>query len=256
MGMILTDLISEVRENVKRTTAGVSDIRIMRWLNWSQDYLADIHVYQEMKSRSTATSTVAHANSILFPTTMQHLYDMTVIDGSRSRKLTYVTFKEFDAVVPKTDAFAEGLPQWYVDYGSYFELFPIPNAVYNLPMRISSFPTAFVSPVTAPTQESNFLRKDALLVAMATTFGLYTLREIEYAAYWANNNVSMLYQASISGERDSSDWTPVARGFGDSHARVGMGAGWWTTPFSGRSLDGGSSSIMPPGVSIDGGGAI
>jgi len=44
-----TEFISEVRENIKRDTNGVSDVRVLRWVNWAQGYLADLHTFEEIR---------------------------------------------------------------------------------------------------------------------------------------------------------------------------------------------------------------
>jgi len=229
MAMTGTDFISEVRENIKRTTAGVSDARILRWANWAQGYLADLHTYEEMRVKDTSLSTVDGDNSLAWPTRMKDLYSATVQDGARSRKLTYVNARNFDTVVPRSAIYSENLPEWYVDFGSEFELFPIPDAVYNVPMRISQHP----ADIAAGTS-SALLRKDALLCAMATVFGFYSLREIEDAAYWGGEIVPVLFQASLTGDHSAEDWTPVARGFGTP--TLSLTGEWWTNPFTGRTI--------------------
>jgi hypothetical protein len=231
MDMTGTDFMSEVRENVKRDTNGVSDARILRWVNWAQGYLADLHTYEEMRIRDVSLSTADGDNSLAWPTRMKDLYSATVQDGARSRKLVYVLARDFDTVVPRAATYSENLPEWYVDYGSSFELFPIPDAIYNVPMRISRYP----ADIAAGTS-SALLRKDALLCAMSTVFGFYSLREIEDAAYWGGEIVPALYNASLTGDHSAEDWVPVARGFGVSSAT--LTGSWWLNPFTGRSVPG------------------
>lgn len=228
MAMIYTEFISEVRENIKRDTNGVSDARIGRWTNWAQDYLSDLHTYEEMRQTDVSLSTADGDNSLAWPTRMKDLYSATVQDGSRSRKLIYVIARNFDTIVPRVATYSEGLPEWYVDFGSTFELFPIPDAVYNVPMRISRYPAPL-----AGVGASSLLRKDALICAMATVFGFYSLREIEDAAYWGGEIVPALYEASLTGDHSAEDWTPVARGF-NSGAQTSLSGQWWLNPFTGR----------------------
>lgn len=232
MAMDREDFRDEVRENIKRDTDGVSDARINRWINWAKDYLADLHTYEEMRVRDTSKSTTGSDNSLAWPTRMKDLYSATVQDGARSRKLIYVPARDFDRVVPRAATYTENLPEWYVDYGSSFELFPIPNTTYNVPMRISQYPIDFADDDAV----CALLRKDALITAIATTFGFWTLREIEDASYWGGELVPALYEASLTGDHSAEDWVPIARGFGGAPATVT--GQWWTNPFTGRSVPG------------------
>ena len=209
MAMDREDMRDEVRENIKRTTTGFSNTRIDRHLDWAQNYLSNLHTYEEMRVKDTSKVTTASDNSVAWPTRMKDLYSMTIQDGARSTKLTYVYAREFDTKIPRPETYSIGLPSWYVDYGSTFELFRIPDAEYTLNIRISQYPIDFADDNAV----STLLRKDALLVAMATVFGFWSLREIEDASYWGGELVPALYEASLTGDHSGEDWVPIARGF-------------------------------------------
>jgi len=230
MAMVLADFVSEVRENIKRDTTGVADVRVERWVNWAQGYLSDLHTYKEMRKSDATSFTTDGDNSLAWPTRMKDLYSITVQDGSRSRKLIYVKARDFDTIIPRAAIYSEGLPEWYVDFGSTFELFPIPDAKYFLNRRWSQHPIDLTVGVASP-----LLRKDALITAMATVFGFYTLREIEDAGYWGGEIVPALYEASLTGDHSGEDWVPVARGFkiGNTTSLSGQ---WWLNPFTGRNV--------------------
>ena len=230
--MALSDFVDEVRNNIKRDINGVSDARIHRWVNWAQNYLADLHTYEEMKVRTTDSVTVASSNSLAWPTRMKDLYTATVQDGSSSAKMIYVPARSFDVIVPRAVANSEGKPVYYVDYGSSFELYPIPDAVYTINLRFSRYPEE----LALDADESDMLRKDALITAMATTFGFWSLREVEDAAYWGGELVPPLYDASLMSDHNAEDWVPIMRGFGGGGNSVPMIGDWWTNPFMGRAL--------------------
>jgi len=230
MAMDREDMRDEVRENIKRTVDGVSNARINRWLNWGQGYLADLHTYEEMHSNDTSKACTESSVVVTWPTRMKDLYSVTVQDGARSRKLIYVPARSFDKVVPRPATYTEGLPNWYVDYGSTFEVFNIPDDDYPLVIRCSVFPIDFAD----DDAESTLLRKDALMCGMATVFGFYTLRELEDATYWGQQVVPPLYEASLTSDHSAEDWVPIARGF-QSQPTALMGQ-WWTSPFTGRSV--------------------
>lgn len=228
MSMNREDFVDEVRENIKRDTNGVSNARIQRWVNWGQQYLSDLHTYEEMRISDATSFTTDGDNSLAWPTRMKDLYSITVQDGARSRKLTYVLARDFDTAVPRALTYTEGLPEFYVDFGSTFELFPIPDAEYYLNRRFSQYPIDLAIDASV----SVLLRKDALISAMATVFGFWSLREIEDASYWGGELVPALYEASLTGDHSAEDWVPVARGFGAS--QVSLTGEWWTNPFTGR----------------------
>ena len=230
MAMDREDFRDEVRENIKRDVSGVSAARINRWLNWAQGYLADLHTYEEMRISDATSFTTDGDNSLAWPTRMKDLYSITVQDGARSRKLIYVLARNFDKVVPRIATYTENLPEWYVDFGSTFEVFPIPDAKYFLNRRFSQYPIDFATDASV----SSLLRKDALISAIATVFGFWSLREIEDASYWGGELVPALYEASLTGDHSAEDWAPVARGFGEAHSS--LTGQWWTNPFTGRNL--------------------
>ena len=212
-------IIQEIRANIKRTSDGISDSRILTWLNWSQAQVADWHTFEEMRKKYTA-NTVDGQKSYGFPTNMKDIYSLTLQDGASSRKLTYVHPREFDGKVPRPEQSTERRSAYYVDYGVNFELFPIPDTTYVLNLRCSVYPTDFSLATTSAS--STLLRKDALISAVATMFGFLSLREIEDATYWKNEIAAPLYQASLSSDHSAEDWIPVARGFDTRPSSIGV----------------------------------
>ena len=232
MAMDREEMRDEVRFNIKRTATAFADSLINTRLNWAQDYLADLHTYEEMRVSDTTKETTVDISSITWPTRMKDLYSMVVRDGARSQKLTYVHAREFDTKVPRPLTYSTGLPSHYVDYGSTFELFKVPDATYSLVVRCSQYPADFATDDT----ESTLLRKDALIVAIATVFSFWSLRELEDAAYWGRELVAPLYEASLTSDHSAEDWVPIARGFSSGGATIS--GKWWENPFTGRSVPG------------------
>jgi hypothetical protein len=228
MAMDREDFRDEIRENIKRDTNGVSNVRINRWIEWAQNYLADLHTYEEMRVKYTG-ATVDGQTSYGFPTRMKNIYSMTLQNGASSQKLTYVPARQFDEKVPYAVTIGEGQSSFYVDYGVNFELYKIPDAIYPLTLRASVYPIELATDASV----SELLRKDALITAIATTFGFWNLREIEDASYWGGELVPILYEASLLSDHSAEDWVPVARGFGENKG-VSLVGEWWTNPFIGR----------------------
>lgn len=235
MAMTGSDMIDEVRFNIKRTSSVFSDTRILRRVNWAKDYVADLHTYEEMKKIYDG-STVAYDSGTGdgrrygFPTRMKDIHSMTIQDGSSSVKLTYVPARQFDKVVPRPITRGTGTPSCYVDYGVNFELYALPDDEYPLVLRCSIYPADMTT-----SSECDLLRKDNLVVSIATVFAFNSLREVEDAAYWANTIVPPLYEASLTSDHSGEDWEPVARGFSAIGAHPMRGE-WWRNPFSGRNI--------------------
>lgn len=231
MALDREDMREEVRFNVKRTVTGYPNARIDTRLDWAQDYLADLHTYEEMR-KNYIGATVEDQLRYGFPTRMKDIYSMTLQDGSSSRKLTYVPARLFDSKVPRPEVGSTGRSSFYVDYGVNFELFKIPNAVYVLNLRCSIYAANFSTDASI----SDLLRKDNLIVSIATVFCFQQLRELEDAAYWGAEMVPPLYEASLTSDHSAVDWNPVARGFGAP--TPSLQGEWWTNPFTGRNVPG------------------
>ncbi len=212
------EVIEEVRANIKRTIDGVSNERIMLWTNWAQAQIADWHTYEEM-DRTYTTNTVANQKRYGFPSQMKDIMSMTVQDGASSSKLTYVYYREFDSKVPRPEQNATGRPNWYVDFGTQFELYRIPDAMYTVNLRTSIYPSDYTVSTTGVGSE--LVRKDALICAVATMFGFYALRELEDATYWKNEVAKPLFVSSLESDHRDVDWTPIARPFSSGGDRIG-----------------------------------
>lgn len=232
MALTTTQMIAEVRDNIRRTSGQISDARILRWLNWGQEKAADSHTFEEMRKIYTG-ATVASSKRYGFPTRMKDIYSLRILDGANSRKLTYVNPRNFDTEVPQPTEWSTSWPDYYVDYGVIFELLPIPNSAYDMELRCSVYP----EDMDETTQtSSDLLRKDRLLVAGGTIFGLWALKEYEEATFWGSEFWRPTLAEAVASDHSAEDWTPVARPF-SAHggSRVaGVGGSWWTNPFVGR----------------------
>lgn len=220
--MTRTEIRVEVRSNIKRTADGVPDVRINMWINWAQTLIADWHTFEEMRKVYTAV-TVNAQKIYSFPPRMKDIYSLTLQDGASSRKLVYVPAKEFEQKIPYPEHITKGRPAWYVDYGTSFELYRIPDKSYTLKLRCSQYPPD----LTSDTEKSTLLRKDALIVAVATMFGFLSLRELEDATYWKNEVATPLYMASLASDHSAEDWQPVARAFDARPVHIGE---YWADP--------------------------
>lgn len=233
MAMSRLEMQGEVRANLDRTVGGLASGRINVWLNWAQERIADYWTFEEMRKKFAGSVTAA-GNSYGFPTNMKDIYSMKVFDGSRSRALVYVPAREFDQKVPEIDVYATDIPEWYVDYGVNFEVFPKPNQTYDVELRCSLYPEDFAS----DTAVSQLIRKDKLIICAATVYGFYSLREYKEGDYWSKEIFTAMLAESENTDHSGEDWTPVARPFsGGGMGRYGeVAAQFWKSPFVGRRL--------------------
>jgi len=226
--MTRSELRDEVRNNLKRSSDALSDTRINRWLNWAQTFIASLHTYREMKTKTTLyTPSDGTSNTVSFPSNLKDLYSITLQDGASSVKLKYIYPRQFDLLYPRPATSGTGRPTMYVDYGESFELYKIPDKQYTLIVRYSKYP----SDMSSDTDEPTLKRKDALIVAVATVFGFWSLKEVEDAAYWGKEIVPTLFKASVEADKTDEDWTPIARPF--RLKGVSLEGEWWKNPFIG-----------------------
>ncbi len=229
MGMTRLEMQVEIRDNINRDASGFSASKINNRINWAQDYLSDLHTYEEMRETFTG-ATVADQRKYGFPPRMKDIFSMTFQDGAGSRKLTYAQARNFDEKIPRPLTVGTGRSEYYVDYGVNFELYRIPDAIYTLILRASIYPTD----LSSDSAESDLKRKDNLIISIATVFCFWSLKEVEDASYWGSQLIPPLYEASLTSDHNAEDWTPVTRGFGGSGGETSVRGDWWKSPFVGR----------------------
>lgn len=143
-----------------------------------------------------------------FPTRMQDIYDISLQDGTSSRQLIYVPARHFDDMIPRARETTSGVPTHYVDHGSYFELWPIPDDVYPLFMRYTRFPVD----LSSDTDTSALDNKDHLIIALSTAMCLDEIMEDEQAVRWSQIYKRRLGNAKLA-DHSHEDWRPRARPF-------------------------------------------
>lgn len=94
----------------------------------------------------TAISTKSYDVTVTWGLTRpKDIHDIRLISGSESRSLVYVPHKDVDKVIPYPEQNTTSKSIWYTTFGSYAELFPIPDAIYDLTIRYSQWPAALTS---------------------------------------------------------------------------------------------------------------
>lgn len=102
---------------------------------------ADSLLVTDTTTAHTADGTKSyHLTSTWALTRPKDIHSIRLISGSESRKLTYVPHADVDRIIPYPEQNSEGKSLWYTTFGEYAELFPIPDAIYDLSIRYSRWP--------------------------------------------------------------------------------------------------------------------
>ena len=227
--MTHSELRDEVRANVRRSTNALANSRITTWLNWAIDLIADLHTFEEMRQIVTG-STQADYKRYSFPSSMKDIHSLKLIDGTMSRKLICVSSRHFDKNIPRPETYAKGRSTWYVDYGTLFELYKIPDKAYDLELRASFYPTHLsgdADTIKIGLLNVSFSRiADKLSCYAATAEGLDSLKEHDDAKTWWNKFYAA-YKVALQTDHSAEDWEPIAREF--TSTRVATGE-YWNNP--------------------------
>jgi hypothetical protein len=139
--------------------------------------------------------------------------------------------RRFDEGMPYPENETIRIPQWYVPYGNSFDLFPIPDAAYVMPIRYIKRPATISSTATLIDFEPN---KDDVVVAGMTSALFNHLQDFEDGAVWEAMFKTQLKEAILE-DLDNMDWDPVGRGFSSGYNEAYIGE-FWNDPFVKHSL--------------------
>jgi len=85
--------------------------------------------------------TVNGQKTYTFPPKMKSFYDLRICESGDKRKLHTLTPRYQDLQRPYPEGDSEGLPVYYIPWGTYFELSPIPDDAYTMHLRCLLWPT-------------------------------------------------------------------------------------------------------------------
>lgn len=213
----------EMENEVRSNLGGRTDLddRLYRFLNFAQDQLARYHQFDELETL-VETTTTAGVGTLSLPSKPLDIRSLRLIDGSQSRKLTYYTPRQFDAMVPDTSWYATERPSIYTAYRRTVELWRIPNDSYTVYLRYKAYPTAFSE---GDDDTSDFEGMDDILIALATSWAFRSLGESEKASYWVGVAAKGM-QLARNADLFRTDYAPSGT------ASVNLPAGeYWNNPF-------------------------
>lgn len=223
MALTYIQSIGEIRHHINRNASGYSDSRIGIRYNWAQEWIAEQYTWRDMIKIDSTEYFANGQKNYSFPVRIKEIYDIVLVDGSNSRKLIYKPKREFDMLIPSPEALSKTQPVYYTDIGYTFDVYPIPDAAYNMRRVYSQYP----ADLALNADLSTFLRKDKLVIALTTVLCSMDLDEDEMVNKWWVI-YKELYKDAIAAEPKNDDWIPVMVGFGGS----GRGATgeYWKVP--------------------------
>jgi len=183
--------------------------------------------FNKTADMSTSNGTKAYSWPVATDLNFREAYDLTLVDGSNSRQLSYLSRRKLDALFPDPTTWpSKARPKWYTRFGKGFEVLPIPDAAYTLRARMSVWP----QDLTSDTQTPDLIYKDDLMVARLTGEAFAMLQEYEAdASEWYAKSVTLLRDA-IAGDPRDWDWEPVVEAYLTAPSPVGE---YWKNPFVG-----------------------
>lgn len=177
--LTLTQLQSEVRTSLGGRTD--QDSRLTIALNLAQQQLARAKInrdgklipvdWEELQFADTLTipyTAVAATDRIInfsamTTTNPREIWSLTIENGGLSVKLSPVSAREMDRMIPDPDFYSTRQPLFYVKWKERIELFPIPDQAYAGIVRGLKWPDA----LSGASDLSNFKEKDDILIFLA-----------------------------------------------------------------------------------------
>src|SRR3990167_4918543 len=179
---LASTLITRALDNLSRAAAGTTrsgadmNTKGIEWLNSSMLFMSRKHDFIECKSTSsgvTGTSvTVANTKTYTFPSGWKSIYDVILLDGTNSRKLRMKLWPKYVRETPYPAVDSTGTPVYYSPYTNSFDVNPVPDAVYSMPIHYAIWPTTITVITASCIYETD---KDDVLVSGMTYKGfMYT----------------------------------------------------------------------------------
>jgi len=182
---------------------------------WAKLRIARAYSFPEMdvEDRTTA-DTVADTRKYTYSTLfganarVKDILSVVIEDGTSSCKLTRKLYRRMDKWAPYPDAESTRRPVFYVDFAESVELFPIPDAAYDIHTRRSDYDAR----ASADGDTSTFQNKDDVIVIATVVEAYNFLQEFKDAARWDVVFKNKLIDA-VKPHLHPSDREPEGRAF-------------------------------------------
>jgi hypothetical protein len=188
------------------------------WLNAALQRMSRLYDFREM-FKTYSSATVASTETYSMPTNWKVVMSVRIIDGTNSIKLQKETVRRVDEVRPYPAADSTGRPNTYMVRGNYFDLNPIPDAVYTMYMRTIQWPTVITDSATLIDYEPN---KDDVVLAftLCEAFKFFQMETDSLA--WEAIAMKKLREI-VRVETNNPDWEPKGVGFNSASDGIVLG---------------------------------
>lgn len=137
----LSQLEDEIRSNLGSRTD--LDNRLVTFINWAQEQIARPRQgIRELKDLDSSVSTTADQETVTLPSGTRSVFSIRLMDGTSSRKLTFVPERKYDQWVASPTSYATAASSHYSPWGNTLYLWRVPDAAYTLKIRREIWPTA------------------------------------------------------------------------------------------------------------------
>ncbi len=229
MGLLtLADFQGEITANVGNRT-DLTLARILKALNFAQDKVSQAQDFKELQTYVTSatnfTGVPINDKYLPYAGNWKTVHSIVLQFGIDSRKLRQMPWRKFDRMYPAPEAVAAYIPLVYSDWNQQLVFMPVPDAVYPLVARVTTYPTAFTT-TTPLTTTSSFLGKDELLMAYSCEYLWRSFGRYDKADEFRTQGDALL-QVAMRADADRPDLDTA--GSGDD---VGpLSGAYWANPW-------------------------
>lgn len=235
--------LTELKTEIKSGLGGRSDLdaRMNNIIDLAQLRVARIHDFDELRMQATVTAAITSSKEddkvIVFPTLantrIRKIYSMRRMDnvGSRlSERLIRVLTKKWDSFIPEPEFHSRSWPTHYTVWeNNQFELWRIPDAAYDIKIRLSRWPYSVeTSGEGNPIDLENV---DDLIINLSLSYAFWSLGRTDKAKDFFGIYRGLAKDALIEDTTDldqamaghSMDSISASRGYDDPFVRSTVG---------------------------------
>ncbi len=206
--LTLTELKEEVRAGLAKRID--LDARLTRFLNLAQQRIARLHDFDEMESISVSTFpyTGTVTDKYIRLPMLRELYSFKSVETSKARKLTQLTQRKWNQLIPASQEYQRATPRFYTIWANTCILNPLAN-VEGIPCEIwwTRWPLPFVD--TDGEQKTEYKEKDEILIELSLVYAYNSLGKAKDAQdHWERAKPMLLEAMSTDMEKPDLDITP------------------------------------------------
>jgi hypothetical protein len=216
-------LEAEIKANLGNRTD--LDSRLYTFLNWAQIEIARKLYLRELETITASFSTVADQDYIAQPGFLRDLISFRLMDGTSSRKLTWIPRRVYDDWCPSPSSVTTARSTHFTAWAGVFYLWRIPDAAYATKMIHTNWPTPFTA---ASTSASDIDELDELIVILATVKAFRSLKDIEAKIIITYKNDAKAIMRDAKAYDKGLHVDEEVKAYYTANA---SGGDYWTNPF-------------------------